>query len=73
MLMRHNEIRAALSFFLSSWYKARQAGTSIESKSVLLDFVKFRSLDSVTGAIKTSHPQIIPPKGPVSRGGGQRH
>ena len=63
LLSRHNEIRSALSFVLGQWYKHKQAGTSIDSRQVLSDFVRFRSLESVIERIKASHPQVQAPGG----------
>ncbi len=58
LLQRHNEIRSALHFFLSSWYSAKQAGTSIDKSRVLQGFIKYRSLDAVVERLTLkSHPQ----------------
>jgi hypothetical protein len=55
---RHNEIRSALNFFLSQWYKHKQASTSVDSTQVLKDYISYRSLESVIQRIKVSHPQV---------------
>ena len=67
LLQRHNEVRAALSFFLGQWYKHKQASSSIDTRLVLADFLRFRSLDAVVERIKAIHPQVQPPGG--GRGG----
>lgn len=58
MFKRHAEIRAALNFFLHSWYKHKQAGTLPSKQQVLFDFVRFRSLEA-TKALRTQAPQIL--------------
>jgi len=56
-LRRHREIQTALKFFLDSWYKHKQAGTTPHKQQVLFDFIRFRSLE-VLQSLRTKAPQV---------------
>lgn len=58
VLARHSEIRSALRFFLSSWYKHKQLGSLPSKDQVAADFVRFRSLEAVHAHLRTAAPQL---------------
>jgi hypothetical protein len=58
LLKRHNEVRGALTFFLRSWYKHKQAGTHADPGSVLLDYARFKGLGPVLTQLRTEAPQV---------------
>jgi hypothetical protein len=58
VLKRHAEIKCAVNFFLRSWYKHKQAGTTPSPQQVLLDFARWRSL-AVLDGLKTAAPHVV--------------
>ncbi len=58
VLKRHKEIRAALRFFLDSWYKHKRVGAAPSPERVLHDLMRFRSLDAALETLKTTAPQV---------------
>lgn len=77
VLARHHEIRAALRFFLDSWYKHKQAGSLPNQGQVIFDYVKFKSLGTVAQELQTRPPQVFhkerapPAPGRQQRGDGE--
>ena len=75
LLRRHNEIRAAITFFLNQFARHRQAGSEPDASRVLRGWAAFRGLEAVTQHLHTAAPQVHAPKrqprgGKAAAGGG---